>query len=255
MRKILVLLLFGFATVAFAQEAAPAAETPAWMTTLANRRAELSAQNGPGTNKELAIVLLAMQADDQKARGFVDGAPVDKDKMVVAPDLAAIDRRLTAQLKAIVLKNGWPTIHLVGMEASNAAMLVLTHSADHAWQRSLLPKLEALAAAGKIDGSALALVVDKELVSEGKLQRYGTQFKFQDGAMMMYAVEDPDGLDKRREAALLMPMDVYRKMLSDMYHLPASEMIVRATPVDAAPATPAKKPATKKPATKKKKSS
>jgi hypothetical protein len=98
----------------------------------------------------------------------------------------------------MVAAHGWPVISLVGMKASNAAMLVLIHSADHAWQRELLPQLEQLAAANKIEGSGLAPVVDKELVAAGKPQHFGTQFKSVGDKMQMYAVEDPGGLDARR---------------------------------------------------------
>ena len=85
-------------------------------------------------------------------------------------------------------------------------MLILTHTSDHAWQRQLLPQLQELADANKIDLSPLALVIDKELVAEGKLQRYGSQFKFFNGEIAMYAVENPATLDQRRAKALLPPM-------------------------------------------------
>jgi hypothetical protein len=92
----------------------------------------------------------------------------------------------------------------------------------------MLPRLEKLAAEGKIDGSALATVVDKELVSEGKLQRYGTQFKVVDGKMAMVAVEDPAGLDARRATVFLMPIKVYEGMLEQTYHLKVSDVVVGA---------------------------
>ena len=107
-------------------------------------------------------------------------------------------------------------------------MLILTHTKDHEWQRELLPKLQTLADTDKIDGSSLALVVDKELVAEGKLQRYGSQFKVMNGAMAMFAVEDPGGLDQRRAKALLPPLGVYKQMLSEMYHLKTSDDVVMA---------------------------
>jgi len=167
-----------------------------------------------------------MTARDQEARGFVNGQAKNKDKMEFSKNLAEIDAGLTTELKAIVAEKGWPTIAMVGIKASNGAMLILTHTADHEWQRSLLTQLEGLADSGKIDGSSLALVIDKELVSEGKLQRYGTQFKFVDGEMSMIGVEDPAGLDDRRARVFLPPMDVYRQMLVDMYHMKVSGKIV-----------------------------
>ena len=195
---------------------------------IAARERQLVAQNGPGTDTALRDELLAMRDRDQEARGLHHGE-MPKQQPQMAANLAEIDAALTTELKGIVAAKGWPTIALVGIKASNSAMLVLTHSADHAWQLELLPRLETLEEQGKIDGSSLALVIDKELVSEGKLQRYGSQFKFVNGEMAMYGVEDPAGLDRRRAAALLPPMMVYKQLLAQMYHLKASDKIVSAT--------------------------
>jgi hypothetical protein len=212
------------ATVAIAQQPQPA---PAWQLELQHRREALVERNGSGTNAALRDQLLAMRDQDQRARGMAGDAgkpgPIE-----IAGNLAEIDAALTAQLKQVVAASGWPTIAMVGIDASNAAMLVLTHTADHAWQRSLLPKLEELADAQQIDGSALALVIDKELVAEGKLQRYGTQFKRVPEGIAMYGVEDPAGLDTLREQVMLPPIDVYKQQLSSLYHLKATNQIVMA---------------------------
>jgi hypothetical protein len=223
-------------TGAAQQDNAPAA----WEVDLRRRHDALIHTNGAGTDAALREKLLAMVAKDQDARGFRDGAPKDKKKLVMAANLNAIDAALTAELKEVVAAHGWPTIALAGIEASNGAMLILTHSRDHAWQLSLLPQLEQLADDGKIDGSGLAVVIDKELVSEGKLQRYGSQFKFVPGGMAMYAVEDPAGLEVRRARVFLPPMDAYKQMMSEIYHLKATNQIVMATP-------PAKTPEARQP--------
>jgi hypothetical protein len=198
---------------------------PTWQAALEARHKELIDNNGPGTDALLREQLLKMYNTDQTARGL-SGVPA-----ATMQQLSATDAQLTLELKQIVGQKGWPTIALVGIEASNAAMTVLTHSADHAWQLHLLPTLEQLSDAGKIDPSSLALVVDKELVSEGKLQRYGSQFKAVNGGeMAMYGVEDPDQLDQRRAKALLPPMKEYKEVLEGMYHLKATNAIVSATP-------------------------
>jgi hypothetical protein len=215
--------------------AATDATEPAWKVDFEHRHEELIQRNGSGTNAALREQLLAMADSDQAARGIQHGQPKNKEKLEMATNLSEIDAELTTQLKDIVTKSGWPTIELVGIEASNGAMLILTHTTDHAWQLSLLPQLEKLADDGKIDGSKLALVIDKELVSEGKLQRYGSQFKYVDGAMAMYGVEDPGTLDARRAKVFLPPMDVYKQQLSEMYHLKATDKIVSATPPAQAP--------------------
>jgi hypothetical protein len=212
-------------------QATPAdAPEPAWQADLHRRHDELIQRNGPGTDATLRDQILALADQDQQARGIVDGAPRDSGKLQMATNLSEIDANLTTQMKAIITQHGWPTIALVGIKASNGAMLILTHSADHEWQRSLLTQLEGLADAGKIDGSALAMVIDKELVSEGKLQRYGTQFKNVDGELAMIGNEDPATLDDRRARVFLPPIGPYKQTLASMYHLKISNRIVSPTP-------------------------
>jgi hypothetical protein len=207
-----------------------AAEEP-WAKDVERRRRELVRQNGPGTDASLRDRLIAMAQEDQAApeRGLTKVAPQDREKYEAAANRADTDAKLTAQLKEIIANEGWPTIAMVGIDASNGAMRILIHTRDHVWQRSLLPQLESLADAGKIDGSSVATLIDKELVSEGKLQRYGTQFKLVDGEMAMFGVEDPATLDARRAKAFLPPEEVYKQMLSQMYHLKTSDKIVMAT--------------------------
>jgi len=216
-----LVLCLGMSCGARAQQA-PAAGDAVWTNDMAARRAELIQRNGDGTDAALRDKLVAMYASDQEARGAGTGQPA------YTAQTAAVDAQLTTELKAIVARHGWPTIAMVGFDASNDAMAMLTHTKDHAWQLALVPRLEKLAAEGKIDGAALATVVDKELVSEGKLQRYGTQFKVVDGKMAMIAVEDPTGLDARRAMVFLAPIKVYEAMLEEKYHLMLSDVVVGA---------------------------
>ena len=207
-----------------------AKNTSSWEMAAKERHQELIRVNGPGTDVALRDQLLKMGEDDQAARGFSHGKQTSAVTQDMIHQLPAISTRLTLELKEIVKEKGWPIIALVGIDASNAAMLILTHTSDHAWQRQLLPQLQELADANKIDLSPLALVIDKELVAEGKLQRYGSQFKFFNGEIAMYAVENPATLDQRRAKALLPPMDVYRDTMTQIYHLKVSDTVVMAVP-------------------------
>jgi hypothetical protein len=229
-----LLVLLSLSSPLAAQDSVPQVEaastaTPApaadWKADIEKRRSALITRNGSGTDTALRDELLTMREADQNARG-IDYGQAKKEKP--AGTLKVVDAQLTEQLKTIVDKDGWPTISLVGIEASNAAMLILTHTHDHAWQESLLPKLEELADTGKIDGSSLAFVIDRQLVSEGQLQRYGTQFKVVDGQMAMFGVEDPAGLDARRAKVFLPPLDAYKQQLEGMYHLKVSGKVVMA---------------------------
>jgi len=225
-RHLTVVAILAAIALPLAAQTKPAA-APAWKTAIEARRQQLIQKNGYGTDSALRTQLMQMRSTDQTARGFAPSSATRKEMMQKLP---VTDAELTGELKQIVQQKGWPTIALVGIDASNAAMLILTHTADHAWQRQMLPQLEQLADTGKIDPSSLAFVVDKELVAEGKLQRYGTQFKYINGGLAMYGVEDPGGLDTQRARALLPPIGVYKQQLTAMYHIPASKQIISAAP-------------------------
>jgi hypothetical protein len=135
------------------------------------------------------------------------------------PELQKTDESLTDRLKQIVNSYGWPTIALVGIQASQAAVLILVHSPDHEFQRRLLPELQKLVEEKKIAGSDIATLIDKTLVAEGKPQKFGTQFSWKNnGPMVMNPVEDPEHLDQRRKIYLLPPMDLYKCEMQAMYH-------------------------------------
>jgi len=209
---------------------APAAP-PAWEAAIAARRQELIAQNGPGTDAALRDRLLQMRDLDQTARGLkLSSSPSAASSQERLQHLTETDLQLTSELKSIIAEKGWPTITLVGIDASDAAMLLLTHTPDHAWQLFLIPQLEQLADSRKIDAAPLALVVDKESVAAGRPQRYGSQFKLVNGHMAMYAVEDPGNLDTIRARGMLPPMDVYKQLLARMYGLKVSNDIITAAP-------------------------
>lgn len=174
-------------------------------------------KNGPGTDQKLKQRLITMAKQDQVVRKPAYVSDTASEKLVREQEQT--DDRLTAALKKIIAEKGWPTIGLVGLQASEDAALVLTHSRDHDFQRKLIPQLQQLAENGKILGSSIAGIVDKVLVSEGKPQRYGTQFRWANGRGEMLPVEDPEHLEQRRAQYLLPPMAEYKKMLADLYHV------------------------------------
>lgn len=211
--KLVVLLLALLAVnLGFAQESD-------WEAKAEARAQDLKRKNGNGTDSALKSKLLKMRDEDQGVRERYNAA-TDADKKRLTIEMESTDERLTAELKRIVEKNGWPTIALVGSKASQAAAVMLIHSPDHAWQEQLMPKVRELADDEKIFGSDIATLTDRVLVSHGKPQAFGTQFKDADGKMIMEPVEDPQRLDERRARYLLPPMSVYRQMLREMYHKP-----------------------------------
>jgi hypothetical protein len=127
-------------------------------------------KNGSGTELILQKRLLEMKGKNQAIRHKAFDAPVDEAKEdELFQGYGGSDRKLTAELKEIVQKYGWPTIRLVGMEASQAAALILNHSPDHEFQRELLPKLSKTVEQDEIVGSDLARLLTSSCCRKANL--------------------------------------------------------------------------------------
>jgi len=75
--------------------------------------------------------------------------------------------------------------------------------------REWLPLLRAAAARGDADPAGVAMLEDRIAVFEGRSQRYGTQYDWNDAADAMEpmkGVDDPAGVDARRAAVGLPPI-------------------------------------------------
>jgi hypothetical protein len=131
-----------------------------------------------------------------------------------------IDSILTRELRTIIDSAGWPTRSMVGKQAADAAFLILQHSPSDAFQRASLTLLQAAARAGEADPGNIALLTDRIRTHDGRPQLYGTQFRIVDGELMPYPIENLEMLDQRRNAAGLMPMAEYVKLLRQTYEGP-----------------------------------
>ena len=188
-----------------------------WEAELDARYRALEAKNGAGKDKVLREKLIRMGMEDQRVRTWMMNLPQSQWTPAMGKEQAKTDMRLTAELKRIVQMQGWPTIALVGVRASNNAMMILTHSPDHNWQKSMIPKLETLVQRDEITGPDLATLIDKELVAGGHKQLFGTQFAFRNGKMMMYKAGSLATLDARRAKWLLPPESVYKQEMAQAY--------------------------------------
>ena len=177
--------------------------------------ARLVARHGAGKDHELKQRLMDMAKRDQAVRTpeYRSGEVSE----VLVRNQQQVDHQLTSELKEIVARKGWPTISLVGLEASESAAVVLIHSKDHVFQRDMIPQLDRLARNREILPWNVAMLTDKILISEGKPQRFGTQWQWAKGVWKMMPVQDKADLDNRREAYLLVPITEYKKIISQMY--------------------------------------
>lgn len=162
--------------------------------------------------------LLAMVAADQADRAFLQtlGAAAPPDSLVQR--MARADTLRTGRLREIVAAGGWPTADRVGRDGVQAAFLVLQHSPDAVLQAILLPDVEAAYARGDVSGDAVALLTDRARVHAGLPQRYGSQARIEDGAVVFAPTQAGD-VDARRAALCMVPQAVYRAVLEEAYGL------------------------------------
>jgi len=122
--------------------------------------------------------------------------------------MAEIHKRNAKKLERIVEEFGWPGISLVGNEGSEAAWLVLQHAIGNPdLQRRCLPLLKAAAETEEIPAFQVACLEDRICVFEGRPQRYGTQFDWDENGMMSpNPLQDPKRVDSYRQSVGLGPL-------------------------------------------------
>lgn len=126
------------------------------------------------------------------------------------PEMEAVHRANAAQLERILDLHGWPTAALAGEEGAEAAWLIAQHAIGlPAFQRRCLAELEAAAAAKQAPAWQPAMLLDRIRVFEGRPQRYGTSFDWdEDGLMSPLPIEAPERVDEWRAAVGLPPLTV-----------------------------------------------
>ena len=119
-----------------------------------------------------------------------------------------LDEANTARIAAIIAEHGWPGRSMVGEDGARTVFLVVQH-APLERQEEYLPLLEAAVASGEAEAWQLAMLTDRILVRNDLPQRYGSQYRNdpETGERVYLPMEDPDGLDARRAAIGLPPLD------------------------------------------------
>ncbi|EJL23255.1 hypothetical protein PMI01_04861 [Caulobacter sp. AP07] len=124
--------------------------------------------------------------------------------------MKATDQQNQAELLKMAPPEGWFARSRYGDKASRAAFDIVQH-ADTAMQRRFLPKLEAFARNGEADGQNFGLMFDRVATSEGRPQRYGTQFRCDFGKWRPYPMEDEAKVEARRsEIGFKLPYVEYK---------------------------------------------
>lgn len=114
------------------------------------------------------------------------------------------------RLEQIIADNGWPGIALVGRRAANTAFLIIQHSTLE-MQKKYMPMLMAACNRSDAEWDALALMIDRIEVNEGRPQVYGSQVTYKEdkGVYEPFPIIDEHNLDKRRKEVGLRPARNY----------------------------------------------
>jgi hypothetical protein len=151
----------------------------------------------PSASTNLGNTLLALQQRDLQVRRELeaDGSLYEG----YHPRMEEVHRDNARQLRELIDQVGWPNERLAGAQGAEAAWLVAQHAiAEPDFMRACRKLIESEVDAGSVPMWQLAYLDDRIRVSEGRLQRFGTQFEVTPDGAKLCPVEDPGTLDERR---------------------------------------------------------
>ncbi|MEC8787258.1 MAG: DUF6624 domain-containing protein [Pseudomonadota bacterium] len=154
-------------------------------------------------NSKLQAELLAMKDEDQNLlKKLIDSGELQDEGY--HPEMKALHERNNARIKQIIKEFGWPTISLVGKDASKAAWLIVQHAIlDEEFMNSCLNLLEVAVKNNDADALCFAYLKDRTLTMKGLPQIYGTQFDFIENDVVPFPINDPENVDiLRKEVGL-----------------------------------------------------
>lgn len=167
-------------------------------------------------NNDLMNELESMVLQDQKVRECIGSKDLDihqKGDMI-----AEVDRMHLPRLKKIIEQFGWPGFELVGEEGAENMWLLVQHcDEDVQFQKECLVLLEAAVARQDASKRHLAYLLDRILVHDGKEQLYGTQVSIRQGDIIVCPIQEPDDLDRRRQAMGLSSFMEYLTIVREHY--------------------------------------
>lgn len=117
------------------------------------------------------------------------------------PRMKAVHDSNAKRLSEIVATYGWPGKEMVGEKAAHAAWLILQHAIAHPdLQRDCFPMLVKEVEGGMMPSVEVAMLEDRIRCFEGRPQRFGTQFDWDEqGKMSPLPMDDPEQVELRRK--------------------------------------------------------
>lgn len=178
------------------------------------------------TNRRLSREITNMAETDQKWRAKIieyskageKSAKINK----ICLKIQTIDKRHTNRLKEIVAQYGWPTISLVGKDASNKAWLIVQHADNNLnFQEKCLGLIKKAIHQQNVSLQNFAYLSDRIRVAKSLPQLFGTQFRSnENGQMVPFPVYKQKTLNDRRKRYGLGSFEKNFKRISRQYDQP-----------------------------------
>ncbi|MCC2978064.1 hypothetical protein LK533_15470 [Sphingomonas sp. PL-96] len=122
-----------------------------------------------------------------------------------------VDAANTTYVRSILPSDGWFKFRRDGVDVSRQAWLIVQHSPDAAFRRTVAARMQHLVASGDASGADFALIYDRAERADGRPQLYGSQMTCVAGRWQPAQTLDPENLDRRRADMGLQPMAEYMK--------------------------------------------
>jgi Family of unknown function (DUF6624)/PDZ domain len=161
--------------------------------------------------------LLTMRDKDQQVRQSFsfDKKPTPEQ----IEQLNSVDNANTLYIKDLVKTSGWPSVEMIGTDGVRAFWLLLQHTNDYDFHKNALPYITALRQERSIGAQNYSLFVDRVLIHDGKLQKFGTQIKeWKDQQPIPYEIDDPENVNLRRAKIGLFPIEEYFLLAKQIYY-------------------------------------
>lgn len=136
---------------------------------------------------------------------FKSDQEMRKNEGIIEPQ---IDQQNLTMVISLIEKCGMPTLNEVEDKHLKAVWLVFQHC-DNYYRKKYFPLLEQSAKNGDISEAQLAMLKDRTLMMDGEPQMYGTQVKKNDGKWVLYDLNKPERVNKRRLEVGLGPIQEY----------------------------------------------
>ena len=156
-----------------------------------------------------------MQADTPEARKAMgeemglteeqyNGNLWDMQEVIDSANLVFIER--------VFSEKGYPGKSMVGEPTNTAAWYVIQHNPDRI--STYLPLIKKAGEDGELPFRLVAMMEDRYLMNQGKMQVYGTQGSTRNGNSYIWPIENPETVNERRErAGFTQSIEAYAKDL------------------------------------------